>query len=167
MNCTTLGRPGVRVGDVELGCGGFRSLSQRHSSGVAHSAGFMRDALDAGVGYIGTSEACGTEVIIGQAFTPSEPGHIAVSTKVLVVESGGRRASDQNSLVIQVERRVWGDEIQSVGTRRRPTDAAGIPAAKVGNVPHCSHPIRGLERQQCSESSRSRPAGVGVPIKKT
>jgi hypothetical protein len=34
-----------------------------------------------------------------------------------------------------------------------------------GNVAHCSHPSRRCERLQCSESSRSRPGGVGVPIK--
>ena len=56
--------------------------------------------------------------------------------------------------------------LKTPNSRCRPTAAAAKLATKGSNVAHCSHPIRGFERQQCSESSRSRPGGVGVPIKK-
>jgi hypothetical protein len=61
-------------------------------------------------------------------------------------------------MACQFDRQVYGIEIVFAKTRARPTAAAGIRAASVSNVPHCSHPIREIERQQCSGCCRSLPA---------
>ena len=55
--------------------------------------------------------------------------------------------------------RIAAGQRRTASTGRRPTAAAAKLATKGSNAPHCSHPIRGLERQQCSVRSRWRVPG--------
>jgi aryl-alcohol dehydrogenase-like predicted oxidoreductase len=95
MSYTTLGRTGLRVSVAGLGCGGFSRLGLGHGCSVAHSIDVVRAALDAGVNFIDTAEAYGTEDIVGQALSPSERDRVVVCTKALVVASGRRRSPEQ------------------------------------------------------------------------
>jgi len=95
MAYTTLGRTGLKVSVAGLGCGGFSRLGQGHGSSVARSIDVVRAALDAGVNFIDTAEVYGTEVIVGQALSPSERDQVVISTKTLVVEAGQRRSPEQ------------------------------------------------------------------------
>ncbi len=95
MAYTTLGRTGLRVSVAGLGCGGFSRLGQGRGSSIAQSVDVVRAALDAGVNFIDTAEAYGTEDIVGRALSPSERDRVVISTKTLVVESGRRRSPEQ------------------------------------------------------------------------
>lgn len=95
MQYTTLGRTGLKVSVAGLGCGGFSQLGQGHGSTVAQSIDVVRAALDAGVNFLDTAEAYGTEDIVGQALKPSERDGLVISTKTLIVQAGQRRSPEQ------------------------------------------------------------------------
>jgi L-galactose dehydrogenase len=82
MEYTTLGRTGLNVSVVGLGCGGPSRLGLRDGSGSTdHAVALIRHALDRGVSFLDTAEAYGTEAIVGKAIRTLPRDKVIISTK--------------------------------------------------------------------------------------
>jgi len=76
----TLGRTGLRVSVMGLGCGGDSRLGQARGDTTA-SVRLIRSALGAGVNFIDTAEAYGTEEVVGRALRNFPRDQVVLSTK--------------------------------------------------------------------------------------
>ncbi len=81
MEFTTLGRTGLRVSVVGLGCGGASRLGQSYGNSEAESVAVVRRALELGINTIDTAEAYRTEEIVGKAIAGLPREQIVLSTK--------------------------------------------------------------------------------------
>jgi aryl-alcohol dehydrogenase-like predicted oxidoreductase len=81
MDYTVLGRTGLKVTVMGIGCGGPSRVGQRAGRTEAESVGIVRQALDAGINFIDTSERYGTEEIVGKAIKGIDRGSVVLSTK--------------------------------------------------------------------------------------
>ncbi len=82
MEFITLGRTGLSVSKVGLGCGGFSRLGQSYGKSVEHSVSVVRSAMDFGINYIDTAISYGTDSIVGQALASVDRDKVVVSSKV-------------------------------------------------------------------------------------
>lgn len=82
MDYRTLGRTGLRVSAMGLGAGGPSRLGQRQNVPESESVAILRQAFDAGVNFIDTAEAYGTEEIVGKALRDIPREQVVISTKV-------------------------------------------------------------------------------------
>jgi len=64
-----------------LGCGGSSRIGQSSNKSEAESVAIVRGALDAGVNFIDTAEAYGTEATVGAAIQGIDRDKIVISTK--------------------------------------------------------------------------------------
>jgi aryl-alcohol dehydrogenase-like predicted oxidoreductase len=64
-----------------VGCGGPSRAGQSTGKTVAESVAVVREALEAGVNLVDTSEAYGTEEIVGQAIRGLDRSSLVISTK--------------------------------------------------------------------------------------
>ncbi len=87
MNYTTLGRTGLQVSVMGMGGGGPSQLGKRTGKSEADSIAVLHHALDAGVNFIDTAEAYGTEEIVGKAIAGRPRDQIIISTKKSVKET--------------------------------------------------------------------------------
>lgn len=76
-----LGRTGLRVSVLGLGCGGPSRLGQRSGKTEKQSVELVRRAMDLGINFIDTAESYGTETIVGKALAEVSRDEILVSTK--------------------------------------------------------------------------------------
>jgi aryl-alcohol dehydrogenase-like predicted oxidoreductase len=81
MDYTTLGRTGLKVSVMGMGCGGPSRVGQRSGRTEAESIAVVRRALEAGVNFIDTSERYGTEEIVGKAIAGFDRSALVLSTK--------------------------------------------------------------------------------------
>ncbi len=81
MDTTTLGRTGLQVTEMGIGCGGPSRVGKRAGKPEAESVAIVRQALEAGVNVIDTAEAYGTEGIVGQAIAGFDRSQLVISTK--------------------------------------------------------------------------------------
>lgn len=81
MDYTILGRTGLRVTVVGVGCGGSSRLGQGNGKTEAESIAVIREALDLGINFIDTAEVYGTEEILGKGIKAVDRGSIVLSTK--------------------------------------------------------------------------------------
>jgi len=81
MDYTTLGRTGLKVSVMGVGCGGPSRIGQRKGIPESESASIIRQALDAGVNFIDTAEAYRTEGVVGAAMDGIDRASVVVSTK--------------------------------------------------------------------------------------
>ncbi|MFC1715442.1 aldo/keto reductase [Candidatus Poribacteria bacterium] len=81
MDYTTLGRTGLKVSVMGVGCGGPSRVGQSTGKTEAESVTVIREALDSGVNFIDSSENYGTEGIVGQAIKGVDRSSIVLSTK--------------------------------------------------------------------------------------
>ncbi|MCL4834389.1 MAG: aldo/keto reductase [Caldilineaceae bacterium] len=81
MEFTTLGRTGVRVSVVGMGCGGASRLGQSYGNSEEQSIAIVRRAMELGINYIDTAEAYRTEEIVGKAIAGVPRDRIVLSTK--------------------------------------------------------------------------------------
>ena len=82
MEYRTLGRTGLRVSVMGIGAGGPSRLGQTDNVRTeAESVAIVLQSLDAGVNFIDTAEAYGTEEIVGAAVAQRDRGKIIISTK--------------------------------------------------------------------------------------
>jgi len=65
MEFTRLGRTGVDVSVVGLGCGGHSRLGMRYGHSINEAATVVRGAIDLGITFIDTAELYGTEEAVG------------------------------------------------------------------------------------------------------
>jgi L-galactose dehydrogenase len=76
-----LGRTGLRVSVMGLGCGGPSRVGQSTGKSEAEQVAIVRQALDAGVNFIDTAEAYGTEEVVGRAIRGLDRDRVVLSTK--------------------------------------------------------------------------------------
>jgi L-galactose dehydrogenase len=88
MKRRTLGRTGLRVSVMGLGGGGDSRLGQARSDEAA-AVRLIRTALHAGVNFIDTAEAYGTEEVIGKALRQVPRDQVVLSTKKTTFRGGG------------------------------------------------------------------------------
>jgi aryl-alcohol dehydrogenase-like predicted oxidoreductase len=89
MEYTTLGKTGLKVSVVGLGCGGPSRLGLRGSADSQHRAiGIVRQAIDLGVNFIDTAQSYGTERIVGKAIAGIPRDQIVISTKKTLPDAG-------------------------------------------------------------------------------
>lgn len=82
MEYRRLGRTELRVSAMGIGAGGPSRLGQRDSLRTeAESVALVLRALDAGVNFIDTAEAYGTEAIVGKAVAQRDRAQIIISSK--------------------------------------------------------------------------------------
>ncbi len=67
MQTITLGRTGLDVTVVGLGCGGHSRLGMATGQDEVHATRIVQAALDLGINFIDTARAYGTETAVGNA----------------------------------------------------------------------------------------------------
>lgn len=87
MQTRVLGRTGLEVSQAGLGCGGHARLGLSYGHTTAQSVGLVHKALDAGVNFIDTAAAYGTEEIVGKAIK-SRRDEVVLSTKLGIIKPG-------------------------------------------------------------------------------
>ena len=80
MKKITLGRTGLEVTSVGLGCGGGSRIGM-FSKGLDHAASIVRLAYDSGVRFFDTAEAYGTQPAVGKGLEGLPRDSYAISTK--------------------------------------------------------------------------------------
>jgi aryl-alcohol dehydrogenase-like predicted oxidoreductase len=89
MEYTTLGKTGLNVSVVGLGCGGPSRLGLRDNADSQERAiGIVRQAIDLGVNFIDTAESYGTEGIVGKAMAGIPRDRLVISTKKTLPDAG-------------------------------------------------------------------------------
>ena len=81
MKRVRLGRTGLQVSRMGVGAGGPSQIGRKTGLDEDASVDLLLRAFDAGVNIVDSSEAYGTESIIGRALQARERGDIVVSTK--------------------------------------------------------------------------------------
>jgi aryl-alcohol dehydrogenase-like predicted oxidoreductase len=81
MDKTTLGRTGLEVTVMGIGCGGPSRVGQSTGRTEDESVAVIRKGLDAGINFIDTSEAYHTEGIVGRAIRGYDRSALVLSTK--------------------------------------------------------------------------------------
>ncbi len=92
MDYTTLGRTGLRVSIMGLGCGGHSRLGQSFGNTEEQSVEVVERALDLGVSFFDTAEAYGTEEILGKGLRGTRREEVVISTKRSMWGDDGLRA---------------------------------------------------------------------------
>ncbi len=90
MDYATLGRTGLRVSRMGLGCGGHSRLGMATGGTPEGAERVVREALALGVNFVDTAEAYGTEEVVGRALTGVPREQVILSTKVGVPHEGRR-----------------------------------------------------------------------------
>lgn len=90
MENTILGRTGLNVSVVGLGCGGHSRLGAAHGSSASVASDLVRHSLDLGINFIDTAAAYGTESIVGDGLEGRRQEAV-ISTKSSVSTAAGPR----------------------------------------------------------------------------
>jgi len=92
MERTRLGRSGLEVSRVGLGCGGPSRLGQSYGHSLEASKRVIFRALELGIDFFDTAESYGTEAVLGAALREAgRLNDVVVSTKKGVWDSEQRR----------------------------------------------------------------------------
>lgn len=81
MQHLTLGRTGLRVSKVGLGCGGHARLGKSYGLPEAHSVDLVRRAMDLGINFIDTATNYDTETIVGKAIAGRDRSKLVIASK--------------------------------------------------------------------------------------
>jgi aryl-alcohol dehydrogenase-like predicted oxidoreductase len=81
MEFTTLGRTGLRVSRMGLGCGGHSRLGLGSGGTEENAVAVVREALALGVNFIDTAEGYRTEEVVGRGIADATRGDVVISTK--------------------------------------------------------------------------------------
>ena len=103
MDTTILGRTGLRVTVMGMGCGGPSRAGQSTGKSEAESVAVIQKALDAGINVIDTSEVYGTEEIVGRAIRGRDRTTLVLSTKKSA-RAGISRQDVEHSLQASLKR---------------------------------------------------------------
>jgi L-galactose dehydrogenase len=96
MEYTTLGKTGLKVSVVGLGCGGPSRLGMRDNADSQERAiGIVREAIDLGVNFIDTAQNYGTEGVVGKAMAGIPRDRLVISTKKTLPDPGQRSPEDE------------------------------------------------------------------------
>src|SRR4029079_11142305 len=83
MEYRPLGKTGLTVSVVGLGCGGNSRLGLGRGASVDDCVAIVRTAVDLGVNFLDTAEAYGTEEIVGIAARSYDRDRLVISTKAI------------------------------------------------------------------------------------
>ncbi len=130
MQYTTLGRTGLRVSRVGLGCGGPSRLGQTYGRSLEDSKRVIARALELGINFFDTAESYGTEAVLGEALSEAEGGRDAlVSTKKGVWDSAAKRFCTPEELQQSIDASLgW------LGRER--IDVYHVHGLEIGHVEH-------------------------------
>jgi aryl-alcohol dehydrogenase-like predicted oxidoreductase len=81
MEYTKLGRTGLKVSVMGLGCGGPSRIGQNTGNTEEQSIAIAKYALESGINFIDTAEVYRTENIVGQAIKGHDRETLVISTK--------------------------------------------------------------------------------------
>lgn len=82
MEYATLGKTGLKVSVVGLGCGGPSRLGMRNDPQSAnHAVALVQQGLDLGINFLDTAQTYGTESIVGRAIAGVPRDQVVISTK--------------------------------------------------------------------------------------
>ena len=81
MEYTILGRTGLKVSVMGLGCGGPSRIGQNAGRSIDDSVAIIKQAIDSGVNFIDTAESYQTEIIVGKAIRGVNRDSIVLSSK--------------------------------------------------------------------------------------
>jgi len=81
MEYTTLGRTGLKVSVMGLGCGGPSRIGQATGNSEEESVAIVRYGLNSGINFIDTAEIYRTEKIVGKAIEGFNREDLVLSTK--------------------------------------------------------------------------------------
>ncbi|HDZ19021.1 hypothetical protein LCGC14_0730610 [marine sediment metagenome] len=81
MDYTTLGRTGLKVSVMGIGCGGPSRIGKNTGSSEEDSISIVKYALASGINFIDTAEVYKTEKIVGKAIKDFERENLVISTK--------------------------------------------------------------------------------------
>lgn len=81
MEMTTLGRTGLRVSRMGLGCGGHSRLGLGTGHSDAEAEKVVQTALELGINFIDTAEVYRTEEVVGRAIQGLPRNELVLSTK--------------------------------------------------------------------------------------
>ncbi len=73
MEYTTLGKTGLKVSVVGLGCGGFSRIGQRAGKSEAESVSLVREALDMGINFLDTADMDHLKNNVASVLKPALP----------------------------------------------------------------------------------------------
>lgn len=105
MEQVVLGRTGLSVGVVGLGCGGKSRLGQSQGASFDESVRVVQAAIDRGITLIDTASLYETEEIVGAAIA-GRRDELVLSTKVRVTKEGADpEATDPTELIDAAELR--------------------------------------------------------------
>lgn len=82
MNFTTLGRTGLNVSRMGLGCGGHSRLGLATGKDEANAIAVVHKALELGINFIDTAESYKTETAVGKALVKTPREQVILSTKI-------------------------------------------------------------------------------------
>ncbi len=82
MERTTLGRTGLSVSVMGLGCGGHSRLGLATGGSEENAVAVVQRARTLGVNFFDTAEGYGTETAVGKALAETPRGEVVLSTKV-------------------------------------------------------------------------------------
>ncbi len=82
MEYTTLGKTGLTVSRMGMGCGGHSRLGLTNGGTNESAANIVRAAIDLGVNFIDTAESYGTEEAVGEAISGVPREKLVISTKI-------------------------------------------------------------------------------------
>lgn len=88
MEYSPLGRTGLQVTVMGLGCGGHSRLGQSYGLSEEDSAEVVRTAITRGINFIDTAEVYGTEAIVGQGLSRQPRESFVLSTKFSPTSDG-------------------------------------------------------------------------------
>ncbi|MFW9881763.1 MAG: aldo/keto reductase [Candidatus Thorarchaeota archaeon] len=81
MEYTTLGRTGLKVSVMGIGCGGPSRIGQTAGISEEESIAIVKHGLNSGINFIDTAEVYRTEKIVGEAIKDFNREDIVISTK--------------------------------------------------------------------------------------
>lgn len=111
MNTVTLGRTGLRVSVMGLGCGGYSCLGLR-THGEERALAVVRSAVEAGVNILDTAENYRNEHVVGRALAELGRDSLVVATKTSPRKEGGpKSAADLRAALEGSLRRLGTDTI--------------------------------------------------------
>ena len=93
METVTLGRTGLEVSVVGLGCGGHSRLGMTQGKDESQASRLVSEALDLGINFIDTARAYRTEVAVGLAIK-NRRDQVVISTKSSAGRGGDMLTAD-------------------------------------------------------------------------
>ena len=88
MEQVTLGRTGLLVSPVGLGCGGYSRLGMRQGKDEKQAERLVGQALDLGINFFDTARVYGTEEVVGRAVAHVRD-QVVISTKTIIRDGDG------------------------------------------------------------------------------